>query len=414
MSKIYEIVVIGAGARGHHYSQHPRLNPIAVIEPNKERRDKFATKYSIEEDKIFSNLEELPECSSISDQQSTIALITTSDSMHKECCRVVAEKNYKIVLLEKPMATNLEDCQYIVDLFNKHKIVCSVFHVLRGAFSNHIIKNLIKEKKLGHILNVRHLEPVGHLHYAHSFVRGNWHKEADSSNFLLAKCCHDLDLIHWWFGEDFEIESIFSTGSLSYFHKGNRPKEVPENVKFCKDCPIKESCVYSAIPLPGKARHKYYTDEELSTGSSGGYGNCVYNNDNDVMDNQDVLIKYKNGGPNVNFSVIATTQKVCTRKTEIYGSFGEIYSDSPNSVTFNDFRTGKVTEYKIEDYRNNGKFIESIVGHGGVDGMFVDEIIKSIETGEVPSCNPNVTLVSHKMVFAAERSRKGRKIVVDL
>lgn len=133
-----------------------------------------------------------------------IALITTSDAQHLICCQAVAEKNYKAVLLEKPMSTTLENCQAIVSLFQTHNIVCSVFHILRSSFSNKIIKQLLVEQKCGHILSCRHLDPVGHLHYAHSYVRGNWHKESDSSNFLLAKCCHDLDLIHWWFAEDTE------------------------------------------------------------------------------------------------------------------------------------------------------------------------------------------------------------------
>ena len=96
----------------------------------------------------------------------------------------------------------------------------------------------------------RHIEPVGYRHFAHSYVRGNWRKESEcGSSFLLAKCCHDLDLIHWWFGENSKISSIYSVGDLQYFKKANKPNSVADHVKRCVDCPIKMECAYSAVKL---------------------------------------------------------------------------------------------------------------------------------------------------------------------
>ena len=100
-----------------------------------------------------------------------------------------------------------------------------VCHVLRYTPYTQTIKKLVDSGTLGKVINIQHLEPVGHYHYAHSYVRGaitqfeasnslvtfvwiacldwfgclsagcfigNWRREDESSFMLLAKCCHDV------------------------------------------------------------------------------------------------------------------------------------------------------------------------------------------------------------------------------
>jgi len=418
MDKIYNVIVIGAGQRGKNYSEHPRMNPIAVIEPRDDVRNTFATKYNISKNNCFTDIKQLPKCT----DKSTVVFITTPDMLHIKCARITAKQGYKVVLMEKPMATNKKDCEEIVKLFKENDITCAVCHVLRATKANLAIKEYIP--KLGKILSCRHLEPVGNKHFAHSFVRGNWRNEEESSNFLLAKCCHDLDLIHWWFGEDYEIESIYSTGDLSYFKKEMKPKEAG-NVKKCIDCPLKNSCTYSAYkiykPVPcwptsvvcppdtskGPIIQSEYEKQVDIALKNGPYGRCVYECDNDVCDNQQVTIKYKNG-PLIDFHSTATTAKTCKRVTEIYGSEGEIYSDNENSIVYKNFKDGteQILNFSVKN--------STLSGHGGADGLFVDDLIESFENGTEPKTNPSVTLWSHKMAFASEISRKEKKIVVNL
>eukprot|EP00050_Salpingoeca_kvevrii_P015251 m.45074 g.45074 ORF g.45074 m.45074 type:complete len:112 (-) comp6226_c0_seq4:46-381(-) len=93
------------------------------------------------------------------------------------------------------MATTRADCVAIVQACREADVLLCVGHVLRYTPANRKIKELIDNGSIGSVANIQHLEPVGFYHFAHSFVRGNWRREDESSPMLLAKSCHDVDLI---------------------------------------------------------------------------------------------------------------------------------------------------------------------------------------------------------------------------
>jgi hypothetical protein len=70
-----------------------------------------------------------------------------------------------------------------------------VLAVLRYSPYNTSIRQTISTGILGKIINIQHLEPVGRQHFAHSYVRGNWRNEKTASFSLMAKSCHDIDIL---------------------------------------------------------------------------------------------------------------------------------------------------------------------------------------------------------------------------
>jgi len=146
----------------------------------------------------------------------------------------------------------------------------------------------------------------------------------------------------------------------------------------------------------------------------GWYGRCVWESDNDVVDNQVVLISFDpteqpgQHAKTATLTMIAHTEKTCERFTKVYGTLGELTADSKTITVFN-FRSGKKTEYTPE--------VGS--GHGvGLAAAFIDAIGAVHEGVPVEEaqrkwikCTPEEALRSHEVVFWAEAAREERRVI---
>ncbi|XP_073163101.1 uncharacterized protein [Lepidochelys kempii] len=264
------------------------------------------------------------------------------------------------------------------------------------------------------------LHKVGFWHFAHSFVRGNWRNEAESTFSLLAKSCHDIDLIHFWMG-DKRCLKVSSFGSLSHFTNEHKPKGAASR---CLDCSVEQTCPYSAKKIYLQRAEKGYFNwpvsvvcnsgvcdiESVTEGlRSGPYGRCVYECDNDVVSNQVVNMEFE-GGATAAFTMMAFTEQLCRRKTTIYGTKGELFCDGGGPVQVFDFCTREKTSYPT----NKSTFIPShLMGHDGADYYLMDSFISAL-TENKPSLiqtGPEATLQTHLLVFEAEKSRKENRVV---
>ncbi|XP_051806222.1 putative oxidoreductase YteT isoform X2 [Acanthochromis polyacanthus] len=357
------------------------------------------------------------------DKFADAVLICTPDQLHKEPAVAFAKEGYHI-LLEKPMATTAEDCVAIVEACIQSGVMLSVGHVLRYDPLIRKIKELIDAGAIGDIIHIQHLEPVGYYHFAHSFVRGNWRNEAESSFALLAKSCHDIDLIHHWVG-DRRCVKVSSFGSVSHFQKKHKPTGASDR---CLDCPIEEKCPYSArkiylnsvkrghtgwpvsVICPSSSPDVESVTEALRTGP---YGRCVYECDNDVCSNQIVNMEFA-GGVTAAFSMVAFTEELCRRKTTIYGSKGELSYDG-NEIRVFDFLTQRSETQRAIQHTVVGKANRtfSMAGHAAADYHLIHAFISAVANND-PSLirsGPEETLLSHLLVFEAERSRLEGRVV---
>jgi predicted dehydrogenase len=412
MSKV-KIIICGAGSRGSGHAnnaiEHAENGEIVgVAEPREFHRNALAKKHNIPDENVFKNWDEMAAKERFADA----VVISTQDNMHVEPTEAFAEKGYHI-LLEKPIAPTEEECERVTNAVKKAGVIFGVCHVLRYTNYSKKVKEIIDSGAIGEIVSIRHLEPVCYWHQAHSYVRGNWRNEKESSFMLLAKSCHDIDLLHYFMQD--ECTAVSSFGSLKHFTKENKPEGASDR---CIDCSVSDECPYSASRFylgrlkkgekdwPVNVIAPDPTEESVTEAlKSGPYGRCVYNCDNDVVDHQVVNMQFS-GGQTASFTMTAFTDS-SGRQTQIFGTKGQLTGDSVKIQVF-DFITEKTTEYDTS--AGNGHITG---GHGGGDYNLISDFVKAVANNDQSFLlsGPEETLDSHKIVFAAERSRLEGKVI---
>ena len=413
MKKI-KAILVGAGARGarsyapYALDHKDEIEFVAVAEPIVTRREKFIKDHNIKEGYAFNCYTELFK----HDIEADVVLVCTQDQLHFEPTIMALEKGYH-VLLEKPISPSEEECIKIAEAAKKANKSLTICHVLRYTPFFKKIKQLLDEKVIGDLVSITHNENVGYWHAAHSYVRGNWRNTEESSPMILAKSCHDIDMLLWLAGSN--CEKISSFGSLRHFTK----EKAPEGATMrCTDgCKVIDTCPYSAL--------KIYMDEDntswpidvitedfskegrLKALETGPYGRCVYHCDNDVVDHQAVIMEFE-GGVTASFHMnsftydTSRTIKICGTKGEIIGKMED------DDIRVYDFLTDTCKEIDISQETANTS------GHGGGDYGLIASLVQFLQNpGESKmTTNAHDSIQSHLLCFNAEHSRLNNETIV--
>ena len=395
-----KIVVFGYGARGVIYADYAKKFPekfelVAIIE-NNQSRISFARE-AFPEVEIFSDYRDFLKRNIEAD----IVAVATQDDDHREHAVAMMKAGYDL-LLEKPIANNEADCLAIYNAskeYNRKVVVC---HVLRYTPFYSTVKRYIDEGKLGEVITIHASESVGYYHQAHSFVRGPWQNSKESSPMILAKCCHDMDIIRYLMGED--CLSVSSYGDLYYFNEKHAPEGSAE---YCSDCPVKD-CVYKAQTIytseVAKGFSRYFTvrdltDENILEDLKGTkYDKCVFKSNNDVVDHQVTVMQFAKGKTACH--TMTAFSKEIYRDLKVHGTKAELVGVIEDNSFEVRYFGGEVEKVTIDLSGVN------VGGHMGGDFFMMDSLYKTLN-GEVASGVTflDVSIDSHLMSFAAEKSR---------
>lgn len=407
------LLVIGAGDRGTGHARwaldHPdRAKVVGVAEPRRARREALAQAHGIAPHNTVEDWREFAGRKfAARERVADAVLVCTLDREHLAPVEAFAELGYH-VMVEKPMALDEESCRAIVTATENAGVMLAVGHVLRYTPYTALVKEIVDSGRLGQVLSVQHLEPVGYWHQAHSYVRGQWRRTDQSTSMLMAKSCHDLDWIQYILGQ--APARVSSFGELTHFTSANRPEAATDR---CVECPLQSSCPYSATRFYGgmleRGEHHWpltvvvdectpeALDEALRTGP---YGRCVYACDNDVVDHQVVTMQFPDGATGA-FTMTGFTE-AANRSTRLFGTHGELIGDG-ESVVIRDFTTGTEERLNVGDFGA----MTAAGAHGGGDAGLMNAFISAIAAKDptLIKSGPRDSLSSHLTVLAAERAR---------
>ena len=411
MGEPIEAVLVGAGNRGYeaygpYALEHPeQLRFTGVVDPHDARRRRFAEAHRIGPERRFASWQDLYARGQLAE-----ALVNcTLDRMHLESTLPALELGYQ-VLLEKPMANTLQGNVQLVRSAEEQGGLLMICHVLRYTAFFSRLHQILASGRLGRIITVEHRENVVYWHMAHSFVRGNWRNSQVESPMILAKCCHDMDILYWNLGP---VRRLGSFGSLTHYRPENAPPGAPQR---CTDgCPAADECPWYAPRLylhgqTGWPVSIISEDPSLEARrhalETGPYGRCVYYCDNDVVDHQTVNLEFESGTSGTLFMhghshEEGRTMRYDGTRATLRGRFGYGFDDS---IEIHDHLTGRVEEI---DPSGVGSLAD-LSGHGGGDAGLMAAFVRALRPepgGAGALTTSRESLESHLMAFAAEEAR---------
>ena len=407
--KKFTVAIIGVGSRGGNaYGKIINLHKdkfeiIALCDKRAERLKSFGEQFEVKEENRF-----VDENVFFEKKRADLLLIATLDADHVRQCLKAFELGYD-VLCEKPISDKREECEQLLAAQKKYGTKVLICHVLRYAPAFLKVSELLEQKTIGDLVLIEALERVEYWHQSHSYVRGNWRKREETTPMLLAKCCHDLDLLQYYANS--QCESVSSVGDLKFFNAAHQPAGAADR---CLECKFVDTCPYSAKRIYIDMWHKRECNPDIwpqnvvvnrpislekmeKAIQEGPYGRCVFRCDNDVVDHQITQMTFMNG-VKATLTMTAFTARG-GRRMSFYGTNGELVLDeAEHTIRVQQF--GKDAYYiSLENLNEDG------FGHGGGDSRLIKNLYAVMCGKEESRTSLASSIESHLIGIAAEESR---------
>lgn len=175
-----------------------QLEIVAVCDPLIDAMESLLEKRDLNEDGSIKRYTDYKEM--LDKEQPELVSIATESGIHAEIALYCIEKGVNVII-EKPMAMNIDDAQRIIDLSKEKGVKVSACHQNRFNIAVQKLRKAIETKRFGKLshgsINVRWNRNANY--YKQATWRGTW---AQDGGALMNQCIHGIDLLRWMMGED--------------------------------------------------------------------------------------------------------------------------------------------------------------------------------------------------------------------
>ena len=220
----------------------------------------------------------------IEETKPDFVIVTTTDSFHEKYIVRALELGCNVIS-EKPIATEADQCQRIVDAENRSGKKVYVGFNVRYMNSSIEMRKILMSGELGKIISIDYQENLNTSHGADYFRR--WHgKKKYSGSLLVHKATHQFDLINWLI--DAEPVDVQAIGKVAFYGSNNNYR-----ARNCRTCAFTKKCKFYWDITTSDFDMKMYANCE----DADGYyrDGCVWDNEIDSFDTSSVHVNYNNG-----------------------------------------------------------------------------------------------------------------------
>lgn len=374
MSEEVSVGVVGLGGRGRYlcdmYGGGPRSRLTAICDVSPERLAMVQRRWPTASS--FASLDDM-----LAHADLDAVIVATDDPHHAEPT-IAALRAGKHVMVEKPMAQTVADCQRMAEAAARAPGVFMIGLELRHCVLFERVRQLLDAGAIGRVLlgwGIDNVSVGGNY-----FYHGRMRRRDYIGSLLIQKACHSLDLLNWFMGGS--PRQVFAYGDLSYYG-GTEPSD-----KRCRDCSRATTCPF--FVNHDRFAMDYGVNVEVDD-------LCVWGNDADVPDNSVLAIAYDND-TRATFTECHFTPEY-TREFTLVGEDGKLYALYNNEGNF----LIRVQQ-RHSDHHDEYRPVYTGGHHGGGDLRIREEFLDCIREGRQPRANVQAAYDSTVLAICAEES----------